>query len=202
MIELIEKGGMMMYPIVITSIVAFTIVFEKFYVLFFQGKYLDQETIDRAFNLLDEGKRDEAENIISSDKSPFSDFFLSVFREKEEKEMEHAASISGDKIIFNLSRRLSVLSISASVLPLMGLLGTVLGMIKVFSRVAHAGSAADISILAGGIWESLITTAAGMLIAIPVILIHHYYKRNISDTMHFMQQDGDMLISKLKNPGV
>jgi len=202
MIELIEKGGMMMYPIIITSITALAIVFEKFYVLFFQGKYLERETIDEAFNLLEEGKRDEAENLISSDKSPFADYFLSAFREKEEKDMEHAASMTGEKIIFNLSRRLSILSVSASVLPLMGLLGTVLGMIKVFSKVAHAGSAADISILAGGIWEALITTAAGMLIAIPIILIHHYFKRNINSIVHFMQQDGNMLISKLKNTGV
>jgi len=91
-----------------------------------------------------------------------------------------------------------MLSIAASVLPLMGLLGTVLGMIKVFSRVAQAGDAADISVLAGGIWEALLTTAAGMAIAIPVMLFYHFFKRSIEKIAHSMSQNGDKIIASFR----
>jgi hypothetical protein len=68
------------------------------------------------------------------------------------------AALRGSDILFGLNKRLNVLAVLGSVLPLMGLLGTVLGMIKVFARVSEAGDAADIAMLAGGIWEALITT--------------------------------------------
>ena len=71
-------------------------------------------------------------------------------------------------------------------------------MIKVFTKVANAGNAADISILAGGIWEALITTAAGMIIAIPVILIYHFFNRTIEKISHSMQQKVSRLIMILK----
>jgi len=199
MIELIEKGGIMMYPIIITSIIALAVVFDRIYIIFIKTKFTGHEKLKMIFSLIEEGKRDEAENLIFSDESLLTDLFASIFEQKESEDRENAASTAGDRILFNLSKRLSILSVTGSVLPLMGLLGTVLGMIKVFSKVANAGNAADITVLAGGIWEALITTAAGMSVAIPVMLIHHFFNRRINIIAHSMQQEASLLIAKLKH---
>ncbi|MFO7735321.1 MAG: MotA/TolQ/ExbB proton channel family protein, partial [bacterium] len=116
-----------------------------------------------------------------------------------ENDSERAASNAGADIIFFMNRRLTVLSVLGSLLPLMGLLGTVIGMIKVFSRVAAAGDLTDIGILAGGIWEALITTAAGMSVAIPTLMIYHFLERRIEKTSHRMRQEGERIIEMMRN---
>jgi biopolymer transport protein ExbB len=73
-----------------------------------------------------------------------------------------------------LSRHLRGLEVIAQIAPLLGLLGTILGMIKAFQVLEHVGSRADPALLAGGIWEALLTTAAGLAIAIPAATIHHW----------------------------
>jgi len=198
MLEIIEKGGIMMYPIIISSIIALAVIFDRAYIFFIKTKSIPKDSMDQMFDLVKKGKKSDAETIIESDPSVFSVLFLSIFRQNNPEDMEIAAVSAGDRILFSLSQRLSILSVIGSVVPLMGLLGTVLGMIKVFARVAHAGDAADITVLAGGIWEALITTAAGMAVAIPVMLIHHYFSRNIQKAAHSMQQDATMLIAGIK----
>jgi biopolymer transport protein ExbB len=150
------------------------------------------------FLLAESGRKDKALEILEKEPSIFASLFISILKEKSISDMEEAALLTGEEILFYLKRRLSLLSVLGSILPLMGLLGTVLGMIKVFTKVANAGNAADISILAGGIWEALITTAAGMIIAIPVILIYHFFNRAIEKISHSMQQKVSRLIMILK----
>ena len=146
----------------------------------------------------EQGDKKKAIAAIKEEDSVFKALFLSVLEEKDNNEMENAATIAGNDILFFLSKRLNTLSVLGSILPLMGLLGTVFGMIKVFSKVAQAGDAADITLLAGGIWEALITTAAGMAVAIPVVLVYHYFKRMIDWTAHAMQQKVSRLILILR----
>ena len=200
--ELIEKGGMMMYPIIISSIIAVAVIIERIYIFFIRTKFLEKEKIKEMFHLVESGEIENALLLMKKEESIFASLFVSILEEKNRGEMEDAAELSGEEILFFLGRRLGVLSVLGSVLPLMGLLVTVLGMIKVFERVASAGDAADIAILAGGIWEALITTAAGMMIAIPVILFYHYFVRNLEKISHVMQQKASSLIFILKKTGV
>lgn len=196
--ELIIKGGIMMYPIIISSVIAMAVIIDRIYVLFVKTKFLEKETVTQVYKLAASGETGKAIDILNKETSVFAAFFLAVLHETGTDEQEKAAGAAGDEILFELSRRLNILSILASVLPLMGLLGTVLGMIKVFSRMAQAGDAADITILAGGIWEALLTTAAGMAIAIPVMLIFYYFNQIIERIAHRMQQRGTSLINILK----
>lgn len=196
--ELIIRGGIMMYPIIISSIIALAVIIDRIYVLFIKTKFLEKETVNQVYKLAASGETGKAIEILDKETSVFTAFFLAVLREPDSEEQEKAAVAAGDEILFELSRRINILSVLASVLPLMGLLGTVLGMIKVFSRMAEAGDAADITILAGGIWEALLTTAAGMAIAIPVMLIFHYFNLTIERIAHRMQQRGTSLINILK----
>lgn len=198
MIELFAKGGVMMYPILLSSVIATAVIIDRVYIFFIKTKFLEREKITEMFSLAEEGSWEKALLLMQNEKSIFADLFISVLKENSEHDMEEAALLSGDNILFYLKRRLYLLSVLGSALPLMGLLGTVLGMIKVFNKVANAGNAADISILAGGIWEALITTAAGMIIAIPVILTYHFFNRTIEKISHAMQQKVSRLIMVLK----
>jgi len=200
--ELIVKGGFMMYPIIISSIIAMAIIIDRVYVLFIKTKFLKKKTLELIYRLAASGEIEKAKEILVKETSVFAVFLLAVLSEPDPMEQENAAVTAGDEILFCLNRRLSTLSVLGSVLPLMGLLGTVLGMIKVFYRITRAGNAADITILAGGIWEALITTAAGMIIAIPVLLVLNYFNQTIEKTSRRMQQTGSFLINILKRKNV
>jgi biopolymer transport protein ExbB len=80
----------------------------------------------------------------------------------------------------------------------MGLLGTVVGMIRVFSNVAAVGDVSDISVLAGGIWEALLTTAAGMAVAIPILLVYHWLSGKIDKVAFEMAHHGEEFIAAMR----
>jgi biopolymer transport protein ExbB len=201
MIELIEKGGILMYPIILSSVICTAVMIERVYIFFIKTRFLEKETIAEMYSLVENGEKEKALALLENDKSVFAKLFISILSEKDSLNMEEAAVLAGEDILFYLGRRLNILSILGSILPLMGLLGTVFGMIKVFTRVANAGDAADIAILAGGIWEALITTAAGLIIAIPVMLVYHYFNRTLEKISHLMQQKSSRLIFILKKKG-
>ena len=197
MMELFDKGGFMMYPILLCSIIALGIIIERFYVVFLQTPRPDQGKIDEVFQLSEAGKISEARRLLKTERSSLKSFLLAVLREPDEAHQEKAAISAGDDILFHLRTRLSILSAIGSVAPLMGLLGTVFGMIDVFSNVSEMQGATDPALLASGIWEALLTTAAGMSVAIPVVLAYHYLNRIIANIAHRMQHDGNALIAIL-----
>lgn len=200
MFELIEKGGIMMYPIMFTSMIVFAVAIERF-IVFSKIKLLEKSKLKNMYDLLEEGKVKDVKEMLEAEKTPLSGYFMAIVSERSEDRCEKAAHLAGEEIIFQLNRRLSVLSVLGSLVPLMGLLGTVVGMIKVFSRVAAAGDMSDISILAGGIWEALVTTAAGMAVAIPTLLIYHYLERRIEKIAHRMQHKGEKIIEIMREHG-
>ena len=100
--------------------------------------------------------------------------------DKESREAEISRSISIE--IRNLENYLGGLEVVASISPLLGLFGTVLGMIKAFLNLEKAGSQIDPALLAGGIWEALLTTAFGLAIAIPALAAYHLFENKISNT--------------------
>lgn len=197
MTELIEKGGFMMYPIMLSSVIALAVFIERLFV-FASVKLPKKEISDEFLSSLEKDGVKGGISFISSWKGAFKDFLAAVLNEKSEESCEKAASSAGDDILFNLNRRLDFLSMLGSVTPLMGLLGTVIGMIKVFSRVAAAGEMSDISILAGGIWEALLTTAAGLAVAIPILFVHNYLERKLDKITHLMMQTAQKTVALMK----
>ncbi len=197
MTELIEKGGFMMYPIMLSSVIALAVFIERLFV-FASVKLPKKEISDEFLSSLEKEGVKGGISFISSWKGAFKDFLAAVLNEKSEESCEKAASSAGDDILFNLNRRLDFLSMLGSVTPLMGLLGTVIGMIKVFSRVAAAGEMSDISILAGGIWEALLTTAAGLAVAIPILFAHNYLERKLDKITHMMMQTAQKTVALMK----
>jgi biopolymer transport protein ExbB len=101
--------------------------------------------------------------------------------------------IAGSEIIREGEKRLAVLASVAHLAPLCGLFGTVLGMIEVFRKLESIGGRADVSLLSGGIWAALLTTAFGLLVAIPTLMAHHYF----SGIVTARSEDIQFLVSRL-----
>ena len=199
--DLMDQGGWMMYPLLLTSLVVLTVIFERTYVILVQTKGISRETLTHLYELIKHGRLDEGRSLLAQHPSSFSAVFLAILNETDETHQEKAAAYTGDDLLFGLQRRLSILSAAGSLAPLMGLLGTVLGMIEVFANVASLGETANASMLAGGIWEALLTTATGMAIAIPALIAYHYLHRHVDDLAHRLQHDSGALIALLSPAG-
>lgn len=199
MMELLEKGGFMMYPILLSSIIALGVIIERFYVVFLQAVLPRQNNIEDVFKLSQEGRIKEAIAVIETEPDSLNNLLLVILNESDEAHQEKAATLAGNEILFHLRARLSILSAIGTAAPLMGLLGTVFGMIEVFSNVSSMQGATDPTILANGIWTALLTTAAGMSVAIPCVLTYHFLDRKIKNMAHHLQFDGNRLIHILNH---
>jgi len=199
MMELLEKGGFMMYPILLSSIIGLGVILERLYVVFLQNPLPKQDNVNQIFELSKANKIKEAAGVMDDQESPLISLLSAILREKDESHQEKAATLAGNEILFHLRTRLSILSAIAASAPLMGLLGTVFGMINVFSDVSAMQGGTDPTILASGIWTALLTTAAGMSVAIPCVLTYHYLDRKIKNIAHIMEYDGNKLITILNH---
>jgi len=183
----------MMVPIALFSLAALAVIIERL-IAFSTLVFPDDDVLKQISELARNKMGGDAETIIRENGEAFADLLLSTVGPGDKEERETAASYAGDAVIYSLNRRLDFLSMIGTTTPLMGLLGTVLGMIHVFASVAGAGNAADIALLADGIWQALITTAAGLGVAVPALIAHGYFRRRISKTAFWMQHTAAGLI--------
>jgi biopolymer transport protein ExbB len=196
--ELFEKGGFIMYPILASSILALAVIVERLIVLA-RTKVPDEKEVQVLCEKARKGLTKEVEKLIAAGKTPIHRIIGAVWRtEGDEHAREKSAGIAGDYVLRALNKRLQWLAILGSLVPLMGLLGTVLGMIRVFSNVAAAGDVSDISLLAGGIWEALLTTAAGMSVAIPILLVFYWLSGKVETVAFEMAHHGEAFIAALR----
>ncbi|MCG7898066.1 MAG: MotA/TolQ/ExbB proton channel family protein [Candidatus Thiodiazotropha lotti] len=188
MFELVKSGGWLMLPIIACSIAALGIVIERFWSL--QRKRVMPEYLMRQILQL---HQDEKLNLADLDKlktsSPLGRILAAglVNRNHSKVVMKEAIEEVGRQVVHELERYLNTLGTIASISPLLGLLGTVIGMIKVFSVIVTAG-VGDPGVLAGGISEALITTAAGLSVAIPSLMFHRYFSGLIDQLVIGMEE--------------
>jgi len=181
--ELIVKGGPMMIPIGLASIIALAIATERFLKLR-KANVVPPSFLPGLKAILEKPERDveEALRYCRQNDSPVAAVFAAGLRrlgeplQLVEKHIEEA----GERQTFVLRKRLRALAVIASVSPLLGLLGTILGIIQAFQTVATSGEAlGQAEMLAGGIYEAMITTAAGLLVAIPTLIVYHWLSARI-----------------------
>jgi len=176
--DIVLKGGFVMIVLAILSILALTIIIEKFLSLkkvekekedFLNefNKTMNRQDYDRAKHLCNVVNNVPIANVLSRGFEA-----LQVGSDKNLKETIHFASA---KEIHILERGLGTLSTIAATGPLFGFMGTVLGMIKVFMKIQQTGGGVDISVLAGGIWEALITTVAGLIVGIITLSFYNLF---------------------------
>ncbi|MES9939531.1 MAG: MotA/TolQ/ExbB proton channel family protein [Candidatus Thiodiazotropha sp. 6PLUC2] len=175
MFELVKSGGWLMLPIIICSIVALGIVIERFWSLQHK-KVMPDYLMKQILQLHQENKLSLADLNKLKSSSPLGRILAAglVNRNHDKDVMKEAIEEVGRQVVHELERYLNTLGTIASISPLLGLLGTVIGMIKVFSVIVTSG-VGDPGVLAGGISEALITTAAGLSVAIPSLMFHRYF---------------------------
>jgi biopolymer transport protein ExbB len=198
MIVLFERGGILMYPLLLLSVLALWIFLERVYHL----KRADSKAallFDEVKILLMNGKREEAMHLARGRPGPVAAVFYALLGTPlaEKSALEEVATIQGRTELQRLTRRLSFLNLIASLTPLIGLLGTVIGMVKAFQTVATSQGVVNPSLLAGGIWEALLTTVVGLVVAIPASIFHHYLDQKVKAYAFQMNHYGALLIQRL-----
>lgn len=150
------------------SIISLTIIIIKI-IQFIKSDLFKINKINSVYELISNKKITEAKNLLSTVLHPASKIILILLESEKlsEEDKENKISVEGEKELRNLDFLLKPLEVISNVAPLLGLLGTVMGMINAFSKLEDAGSRVDPAILAGGIWEALLTTAFGLIVAIP-----------------------------------
>ncbi len=175
MLELLSKGGFLVVPILACSVLAVAVFAERlvvFYMLSRRGKKI----AGRVSSLIESGRIDEARKAAATSRSPMGRILaqgLDVAGQDSET-METVLVNALDKEVRGLARHLQVLATIANISPLLGLLGTVIGMIKAFMVIQEMGGRVNATVLAGGIWEAMLTTALGLAVALPAMLAHSY----------------------------
>lgn len=197
MYEIVVAGGWLMVPIILCSIVAIAIVFERSWTL----------SANRIAppNLLSHVWESYRANRLSVDRiielrndSPLGEVFAAGLANMKHGRavMKDAMEEAGNKVTHEMERFLSVLGTIATISPLLGLLGTVLGMIEVFTQIMVHGTG-NAGLLAGGISKALITTAAGLSVAIPAMVFHRHFERKIDGIVVEMEQQSTRLVDAI-----
>ena len=173
--EIMQKGGLVMWPIALCSVVAVVIIVER--LIYFRRIRVDeQKLINRLKSTLAKGHHDEALAICESNPSPISNLMRVGIEHRDDEPSMLRESIldAANMEIPRLERFLSMLGTVASISTLLGLLGTVTGNIRAFGVFGVSGGINDPEQLARGISEALITTAAGLIISIPTVIFYNY----------------------------
>ena len=199
MFEFIQRGGPVMYPIILCSIIAFAVILERLYCLH-RVKIDTTVFMSNIEGALKHNKIAEAVKICEDTKGPIAAIVKAgiLKHDRPRQEMREAIEDAGNQEVPKLERRIKILAAIAHISPLLGLLGTVSGMVKAFQVIQAKAvalnpvSAAD---LAGGIWEALLTTAAGLIVAIPVIVAYHYLASLVQDFGLEMERSATELIN-------
>lgn len=189
MFDLFRAGGPLMWIILICSLVAVTIIFER--ILTLRNKQVVPSNLRAQILELAKSKKVSPEKIkVIANHSPLGTVFaagLSNIAYGREA-MREALEESGKHVVHDLGRYLNALGTIASITPLIGLLGTVIGMIEVFAAIADNGIG-DPTVLSGGISVALITTASGLSVGIPCLMFYRYFRSRIAELTVMLEEN-------------
>lgn len=177
MTNFIVKGGFFIWPIILCSIVSFAVVLERLR-YFHRTRSKNKNLPERVQSLIYSKKSDEAYAFCEKDAS-FVSHFLAVGIKIIERPADEKGKIlrrAGSRELEEGEKHLRILSVIGNIATLLGLLGTVTGMIQTFIKIEASGGTVEVALLAGGIWEALLTTAAGLSVAIPTLVMYHYFE--------------------------
>lgn len=197
--SIFNAGGWLMFPLALCSIAVIAISVERFWTLN-PKKIAPRNQLGDVWAKIQKSKMsaDELKELRAS--SPLGRILaagLSSSRHGRDV-MKDSIQEAASQVIHELERYLAILGTIAAVTPLLGLLGTVLGMIKVFAAIMLEGTG-NAGVLAGGISQALITTAAGLSVAIPAMISHRFFLRRLDALVVAMEQDAVKLVDVLHN---
>ena len=194
MLELIQSGGWLMWPIIGCSAIAMGIICERLWALQ-THKVLPKRLVAQVWSLHKAKQLDRSRLRVLRANSPLGAVLATgLANHKFGREiMKQSIEDAGRQVVYELERFLTTLGTIASITPLLGLLGTVFGMIQIFSDLTHGGMG-DPQALAGGIAVALLTTAAGLSVAIPSLMFHRYFQGRVNELVIQMEEEALKLI--------
>ena len=197
MLEFLKAGGWVMTPIVLLSIIAFAIIIERFWTLRRKAVLppgLGQEVREWAATR----QLNPAHIEVLRNNSPLGELLAAALdvRHRPREQIKERVEDVGRHVVHRMDRFMNTLGSIASVGPLLGLLGTVFGMIRMFLEILQKGIG-DANQLAGGIGQALISTAGGLCLAIPALMFHRHLRGRIADYVVEMEQQAMSLLDTL-----
>tara|TARA_B110001454_G_C12695998_1_gene424407 strand:+ start:1069 stop:1671 length:603 start_codon:yes stop_codon:yes gene_type:complete len=195
--NILISGGWFIWPLLVCSILLISIIIERMW--FLQRRLVAPKGLQRQIqNLINKDTLNAEHQIEISSTSQLGDLLIHCYQYKlKSRELiETKAEEKASEISLTLERNLSMLSTIASISPLLGLLGTVVGMITVFGNINVNGSA-NADLLAAGISEALITTAFGLIIAVPAIVFYRFFEQKTMTLMSILQANASIFLDFL-----
>jgi biopolymer transport protein ExbB len=195
--ELVQAGGWLMIPILLCSVIAAAIIIERLWTLR-RKKVIPEKLLTGIWNLLNNDALTDQHISEIENGSPLGRVLAAglINRHLSRDLIRESIEENGRHVVHEMERFMNTLGTISTITPLLGLLGTVIGMIRVFTAITVVG-VGDPAQLAGGISEALITTAAGLSIAIPALIFHRHLKRKIDELVVAMEQEAMKLVEFL-----
>lgn len=186
--ELCLEGGFIMIPLAILSIISIYVFVERAITIHKASK-LDPSFMKRIKDYVQDGELESAENLCRSNESPAARLIAKGLSRigRPANDILTAIENTGNIEIANLSKGLSILATTAAGAPMLGFLGTVVGMVDAFYSIANSGNAASIGDFAGGIYTALVTTVAGLVVGIIALFAYNYIVAHINKVMNSLE---------------
>jgi biopolymer transport protein ExbB len=196
MMDFLAKGGILVVPILGCSVLALAIFLERL-IRYSRVRIRGFGLVRKIAQYVREGHEKEAFTLAAESDSPMGRILAQAIEvlDQDRETLETVVVHSTDAEIRGLSRYLQILATIANIAPLLGLLGTVLGMIKAFMVIQQMGGKVNAAVLAGGIWEAMLTTALGLAVALPTMVAHSYLLARV-EKYEAQLQDGAVTFIK------
>lgn len=197
MVEIVKAGGWLMGPIILCAIIAMGVILERFWTLR-QKRVLPADLTSQVWGWVKNNDLDQRQIQSLHRGSALGKILAAglINRDQERAIMKESIEDTGRHVVHELERYLDTLGTVAAISPLLGLLGTVIGMVKVFAAITTHG-VGNPSVLAGGIAEALITTAAGLSVAIPALIGYRYYRNRVDTLVVEMEKESIKLVEAM-----
>ena len=202
LLQMFRDGGIFMWPLLACSILGLAVILVKFVTLQ-MAKIRTDQLLERVKALVRAGRIEDAIELCANTRGPVASIMLTglhLYREGQTERADQTVTHAGRIEMAFLEKGLVVLATIANVAPLIGFLGTVAGMILAFGAIEMAGEV-EATLVAGGIKVALITTAAGLTIAIPVNIAHNYFVSKIDSMVIEMEETSQNLVETLHAMG-
>lgn len=186
-----------MAPIILCAVLALGIIMERFWTLQ-QNKVIPEDLTARVWGWVKNGQLDHEKIQSLHQGSPLGQILAVglLNRDRDRTVMKESIEDTGRHVVHELERYLDTLGTVAAITPLLGLLGTVIGMVKVFTAITTHG-VGNPAVLAGGIAEALITTAAGLTVAIPALIGYRYFRNHVDALVVGMEKEAITLVEAM-----
>lgn len=196
MLEILSKGGMLVIPIVFCSVLVFGIFFERI-IRYAINRSRGKDIENKVASLMAAGDTQAALALSQKSNSPMGRVLTKAIGAKDLKSrmLESVIVNAVETEVRELSAYLQTLATIGNIAPLLGLLGTILGMIKAFMVIQQMGGKVNAAVLAGGIWEAMLTTALGLVVALPTMVAHSYLLAKV-ETYEARLRDGSVAFLK------